>query len=256
MRARGLSVASARAMAPLPVPRSAMAIGSIHRQALQRQFHQQLGFRAGNQGIRRHVQIQRPEFPPTQQVGDGLAGQPAFQPSGEPSGLFRFRGPFRPSAQVAATTIQRRRQQHLGVQARGVAGLGQSPNRGVAPTELPSLAEGWRRSLGQCRQLVGLILVDQRLDDGIEIPFQNVAELVEREVDAVIGDAPLREVVGADALGAIAAADQLRRVGPARLACSRLPPAASPAAATWPASGSCAGSARPDTPPRCRWAGG
>src|SRR3954452_16859153 len=44
----------------------------------------------------------------------------------------------------------------------------------------------------------------------------HLRQLVERQVDAVIGDAPLRKIIGADALGAVAGADLLasiRRTG-------------------------------------------
>src|SRR5690606_36223633 len=63
--------------------------------------------------------------------------------------------------------------------------------------------------LPQRCQLVRLVLVHQRIDDFIEFALHNLFELVERQVDAVIGDAALREIVGADALGAIAGTHQL-----------------------------------------------
>ena len=38
-------------------------------------------------------------------------------------------------------------------------------------------------------------------------PSITCGKLVERQIDAVVGDAPLREIIGADALGAVARAD-------------------------------------------------
>lgn len=50
-----------------------------------------------------------------------------------------------------------------------------------------------------------LVLGHQRVDQLVEgRTLQDLGQLVEGELDAVVGDAPLGEVVGADALGAIA----------------------------------------------------
>ena len=65
----------------------------------------------------------------------------------------------------------------------------------------PSRAFSCRRDAGRLRRLA-----QGGGDDGVE--------LVERQVDAVVGDAVLREVVGADAVAAVAGADQ--RCGAAR----------------------------------------
>src|SRR5215831_4687695 len=58
-------------------------------------------------------------------------------------------------------------------------------------------------------ELARLIIGDERIDDFVERgrPFEHVRKLVGGEADAVIGDATLREIVGADALGAVAGAD-------------------------------------------------
>src|ERR1700688_5027675 len=48
-----------------------------------------------------------------------------------------------------------------------------------------------------------LVLVGQRLDEQVEIAVEHALELMQREVDAVVGDARLRKVVGADLLAAI-----------------------------------------------------
>ena len=47
-----------------------------------------------------------------------------------------------------------------------------------------------------------------RPDDLLQVAGDNGVELVERQIDAMIGDAILREVVGADAFAAVAGADQ------------------------------------------------
>src|SRR2546421_6834509 len=57
------------------------------------------------------------------------------------------------------------------------------------------------------RQLIFEVAGHQRLDQGIEIAVDHIRKIVEREFDAVISDAVLRKVVGADALVAFAGAD-------------------------------------------------
>jgi hypothetical protein len=47
----------------------------------------------------------------------------------------------------------------------------------------------------------------QRADQFVEVAVDDGRQLVEGEVDAMIGDASLRVVVGADALAAIARTD-------------------------------------------------
>src|SRR6476619_5598701 len=47
----------------------------------------------------------------------------------------------------------------------------------------------------------------QRLDDASEVAIEDALEIVQREVDAMIRDAVLRKVVGADFRGPIASAD-------------------------------------------------
>jgi hypothetical protein len=52
------------------------------------------------------------------------------------------------------------------------------------------------------------MLGSQRLRQFLYVAVHDGVDPIQREVDAVIGDAPLREVVGADALAAIARPDQ------------------------------------------------
>jgi hypothetical protein len=61
------------------------------------------------------------------------------------------------------------------------------------------------------------MLGHQRIDDLAEgLAFHDLRQLVEREVDAVIADATLREIVGADAFGPVARADLAAARGGAR----------------------------------------
>src|SRR5882757_9711682 len=72
-----------------------------------------------------------------------------------------------------------------------------------------------RRTLGG--ELGGLMLGRQRIDQFAQrFARDHLRQLVEREVDAVVGDAALRKIIGADALRAVAGADLLLAVGRAR----------------------------------------
>jgi len=53
--------------------------------------------------------------------------------------------------------------------------------------------------------LLGFHLLAQRFDDWIEVAFHDLRQLVQAQADSVVGHAALRVVVGADALGTIAA---------------------------------------------------
>src|SRR5262245_12266289 len=63
-------------------------------------------------------------------------------------------------------------------------------------------------------QELGLMLGHERIDDLAQrLALDDLRQLVKREVDAVVAHAPLREIVGADALGAIAGADLAAPLG-------------------------------------------
>ncbi len=53
----------------------------------------------------------------------------------------------------------------------------------------------------------------QRVGEFADFAVHDVIHLVQREVDAVVGDAALREIVGADALGTVAATHQRFTLG-------------------------------------------
>ena len=49
------------------------------------------------------------------------------------------------------------------------------------------------------------MLGDERIDDLIQrLADDDLVELVERQVDAMVADPPLREIIGTDPLGAVA----------------------------------------------------
>ena len=66
---------------------------------------------------------------------------------------------------------------------------------------IPSIDRSERRPL-----LLPLVF-HQGVDHRIEVAGDDVVELVEREVDAVVGQAVFGEIVGADPLAAVAGAD-------------------------------------------------
>src|SRR6185312_13747109 len=86
-----------------------------------------------------------------------------------------------------------------------VAAVGASAIAGAAGTSAIAAADRG--------ELLGVGFLRQRLGDLVEVAVHDVGDPVEREVDPMIGDAALREVVRADALAAIAAADQALALG-------------------------------------------
>src|SRR4051812_24983596 len=89
-----------------------------------------------------------------------------------------------------------------------------SPRRGAGgrrahrPRQCAALARSSSGFFGELRELLGLLLGGERVDDLVELTFHDAVDLVEREVDAVVGDPALREVIGANPLGAVARADE------------------------------------------------
>src|SRR5487761_2179340 len=67
-----------------------------------------------------------------------------------------------------------------------------------------SQLRGRRGFLAQRGKLFGLVLGNKGPGQFGEIAVHDVLDLVQRQIDAVVSDAPLRKVVGADALGAVA----------------------------------------------------
>src|SRR4051812_39999240 len=62
-------------------------------------------------------------------------------------------------------------------------------------------------------ELAALLVGGQRVGEGVQPALEHRVEVVLRELDAVVGDAALAEVVGADLLRAVARADLRAAVG-------------------------------------------
>jgi len=56
----------------------------------------------------------------------------------------------------------------------------------------------------QLRQAARLILRDQRAQQFVHLPFENLGQPVQRQVDAMVGHAALREIIGADTFASVA----------------------------------------------------
>ncbi|MNH12925.1 hypothetical protein D3C79_724790 [compost metagenome] len=85
------------------------------RQPGQRLLHQHLGVRSRDQGRRADLQRQRPEFPLTDEVGDGLASEAACEPALQGRLLGGIELALRPGHQVAAPALQQMAEQRIGV---------------------------------------------------------------------------------------------------------------------------------------------
>ena len=81
-------------------------------------------------------------------------------------------------------------------------------------TETPASVRERRSRRAFGRQQFGLMFGHQCVDHiGERLAFHHLRQFVERQVDAVIGDATLREIIGADAFGAVAGADLAAPLG-------------------------------------------
>ena len=60
------------------------------------------------------------------------------------------------------------------------------------------------RGLRFAFQLFGLVVGDERVNDGLQAALHHEVELVQSEADAMVGDSILRKVVGADLFATIA----------------------------------------------------
>src|SRR4051812_3415768 len=60
------------------------------------------------------------------------------------------------------------------------------------------------RTFIEAREALGLVLGGQGADQLVEIAFEDFGKAMQSQVDAMIGDPPLRKIIGADPLGAIA----------------------------------------------------
>src|SRR3954470_4970109 len=81
------------------------------------------------------------------------------------------------------------------------------------PTGLVSRSTEWSGAAG-FRQQLRLMLGHQRVDDLAQrLAFDDLRQLVECEIDAVVADAALRKIISSDALGAIAGANLAAALG-------------------------------------------
>src|SRR3990167_3553130 len=91
-----------------------------------------------------------------------------------------------------------------------IIGVGERVNSAAAQRISASMrgGRGGSRIRLQRREAIGLILRSQRIDELAErVAAHHIAQIVQCQIDAVIGDAALREVIGADALRPVAGAD-------------------------------------------------
>src|SRR4029077_13568950 len=107
---------------------------------------------------------------------------------------------------AAAARSQTRRRRHGATTNAG--GYGSLPSQGRHPA---CRCGGARTTEGHSRrgalggELCGLVLGGQRVDQLVQrLSRDHLWQLVERQIDAVVGDAALREIIGADALAAVA----------------------------------------------------
>ena len=70
----------------------------------------------------------------------------------------------------------------------------------------PMVGERGRLALSTgSRHQLRLMLADERIDDEVDLSFENIVKLIQGEIDAVIGDPALRKIVGPDAFRPISA---------------------------------------------------
>ena len=58
------------------------------------------------------------------------------------------------------------------------------------------------------RHQIGLVFVDERINQEIDLAFKDLIQLIEGQIDAVIGHSALRKIIGADPFRAVARADE------------------------------------------------
>src|ERR1700730_6324704 len=115
----------------------------------------------------------------------------------------RYRSMRRNRSARAASSSASRRALVLPCWARNVV-LSRTTSSRV---RVDTATSGDRDRLGFLEQAAGLILLCQRLDQQVEIAVKHALQLMQRQVDAVIGDTGLRIVVRADLVAAITAAN-------------------------------------------------
>ena len=242
----GRCVARATAIAPQPVPTSAMATGRVRSEA-KRLLDQQLRLRPRDERVRRRPPGRRRRTP---------CGRRCRRPARAPGGARRDAGRRaerfvdvvvdageEPGALQAEDVAQEDFRLQLGVFD---AGFFEAALRGV---------ERFRQRHTSCSSSRrACSLVETASIRASRSPLEDARQVVQRQADAVVGDAVLREVVGAYLLRSLAAA----HLRPPRLR-DLLPPGAAArsrgggrAARPWRERGSSTASARPGRRRRCR----
>ena len=62
-------------------------------------------------------------------------------------------------------------------------------------------------------ELLGLEVFDRRINEQVELAFEDLGEAVNRQTDAMVRDPPLREIVRPDLLRSVAGADLAASLG-------------------------------------------
>lgn len=99
--------------------------GPIFRNEFQRQLDEELGLRAGDQHAGPADERPRPELPFAGEIGHRPAIPPAFHQGLEAVQLVGTEQLFRPGAKIGPVAAQHMPQQHFGIEAGGVAAVGQ-----------------------------------------------------------------------------------------------------------------------------------
>ncbi|KAG5730129.1 hypothetical protein E4T56_gene4184, partial [Termitomyces sp. T112] len=167
-----------------PRPRPAINHPRRYPAGLKRGFHDGVTVAARDQRGGSDAKGQAPEFLMPGDMGHRLMPRAARNQGGE---NFRHGIAHMAQQQIGARTLQGMGHQHFGIQPRRIAG-------GAQAFGCRADRQGDRHTCNRGHQFAK------------PRPFEDFGQAVERQVDPVIGDAALREIIGADAFGAVAAA--------------------------------------------------
>ena len=207
--AAGRACASAQAMAPLPVPRSATTGSGAVGQDLERPLDQPLRLGPRHQHVGGRPRAAGRGTPRTRAGTAAARARPAARPGrgnrgdrrgGELGARVQVEGRSgrRPAARRAATRLPAARSRSRPPPAR-------RPPRASSAGTVRSAATPDHGTLSASFWLTSQL--PQRVDQLVEIALEHGGQPVQGEVDPVIGDPALGKVVGADPLAALAGAD-------------------------------------------------
>ena len=222
----GSSDSSASSSAPEPVPRSAILSGGGARsrpiECVERGFDHGLGLRPRHQG--RGIELKsRPQnsLTPMMRATGSRASRRAAKTRDRIGlgGGEDARG-LRGERRVVEAERVRHQEARVELGRRKTVAAKRSAPASGARSQSRGMDRAWQpRSLQRALrgQQGGLMLGDERVDDLAQrLAFDDLRQLVERQIDAVVGHAALRKVVGPDALGPVAGADLAAPLGGAR----------------------------------------